>query len=81
MFGGCPKLERGKSDDAQLKLAKTTVLEFGEQGTYIILTLVVAILNTSGFIHTATPGRGGGVIYACKGCIRASVYLLGFCRF
>ena len=80
MFGGCPKLERGKSDDAQLKLAKTTVLEFGEQGTYIILTLVVAILNTSGFIHTATPGRGG-VIYACKGCICASVYLLGFCRF
>jgi len=30
MFGGCPKLERGKSDDAQQKLAETTVLDFGE---------------------------------------------------
>ena len=30
MFGGCPKWERGKSDDVQPKLAETTVLEFGE---------------------------------------------------
>ena len=30
MFGGCPKWERGKSDDALPKLAETTVLEFGE---------------------------------------------------
>ena len=29
MFGGCPKWERGKSEDAQPKLAETTVLEFG----------------------------------------------------
>ena len=34
MFGGCPKWEREKSDDAQQKLAKTTVLEFGEQNTH-----------------------------------------------
>ena len=30
MFGGCPKWEWGKPLDAQLKLAETTVLEFGE---------------------------------------------------
>ena len=30
MFGGCPKWEEGKSEDAQPKLAETTVLEFGE---------------------------------------------------
>ena len=30
MFGGCPKFESKKTDDAQQKLAKTTVLEFGE---------------------------------------------------
>ena len=30
MFGGCPKWEWGKSEDAQQKLAKTTVLDFGE---------------------------------------------------
>ena len=34
MFGGCPKFESGKSLDAQQKLAKTTVLEFGEQITF-----------------------------------------------
>ena len=34
MFGGCPKFESGKSFDAQQKLAKTTVLEFGEQNTH-----------------------------------------------
>ena len=34
MFGGSPKWERGKSDDAQQKLAKTAVLDFGEQNTY-----------------------------------------------
>ena len=34
MFGGCPKWESGKSADAQQKLAKTTVLEFGEQITF-----------------------------------------------
>ena len=33
MFGGCPKWERGKSDDALPKLAKTTVLDFGEKNT------------------------------------------------
>ena len=81
MFGGCPKLERGKSDDAQLKLAKTAVLEFGEQDTYIILTLVVVILNTSDFIHTACNPWGGRDIHACKECMCAPLYLLGFCRF
>ena len=30
MFGGCPKLEGVKPDDALLKVAETTVLEFGE---------------------------------------------------
>ena len=30
MFGGCPKWELGKSEDTQQKLAKTTVLDFGE---------------------------------------------------
>ena len=30
MFGGCLKCDMGKSDDAQPKLAETTVLEFGE---------------------------------------------------
>ena len=34
MFGGCPKYERGKSSDALQKLAKTTVLDFGEQNTH-----------------------------------------------
>ena len=34
MFGGCPKWESGKTDDTQQKLAKTTVLEFGEQNTH-----------------------------------------------
>ena len=50
MFGGCPKFESGKSDNAQQKLAKTTVLEFGEQITFydtdfnsgIILLLLMA---------------------------------------
>ena len=31
MFGGCPKWDWGKSLCAQQQLAKTTVLEFGEQ--------------------------------------------------
>ena len=31
MFGGCPKWEWGTPDPDQKKLAKTTVLEFGEQ--------------------------------------------------
>ena len=34
MFGGCSKYKPGKSLDAQQKLAKTTVLEFGEQNTH-----------------------------------------------
>ena len=34
MFGGCPKYESGKPEAAQQKLAKTTVLEFGEQNTH-----------------------------------------------
>ena len=34
MFGGCPKYELGKSVDALPKLAKTTLLEFGEQNTW-----------------------------------------------
>ena len=33
MFGGCPKWESGKSHDAQQKLAKSTVLDFGEQNS------------------------------------------------
>ena len=34
MFGGCPKWEWGKSLDVQQKLAKTTVLDFGELNTH-----------------------------------------------
>ena len=34
MFGGCPKWERGKLVNALQKLAKTTVLDFGEQNTH-----------------------------------------------
>ena len=34
MFGGCSKWERGESEDSQQKLAKTTVLDFGEQNTH-----------------------------------------------
>ena len=34
MFGGCPKFEQGKSDAALEKLAKTVVLDFGEQNTH-----------------------------------------------
>ena len=33
MFGGSSKFESGKSDATLQKLAKTTVLEFGEQKT------------------------------------------------
>ena len=33
MFGGCPKWDWLKSDDAQPKLAETTVLDFGEWNT------------------------------------------------
>ena len=48
MFGGCPKQERGKSDDAAQKLAKTTVLDFGEQNTHIIIhSLAVSSLFIS----------------------------------
>ena len=35
MFGGCPNWQwGGKSEHAQHKLAKTAVLEFGEQNTH-----------------------------------------------
>ena len=37
MFGGSPKWERGKSDAAQQKLAKTTVLEFGELSIFALI--------------------------------------------
>ena len=37
MFGGSPKFEKGKTDDTQQKVAKTTVLEFGEQNAYMTL--------------------------------------------
>ena len=36
MFGGCPKWEGVKSDDAQPKLAETTALEFGEWNTLCV---------------------------------------------
>ena len=36
MFGGSPKWEREKTDAAQQKLAKTTVLEFGELSIFVI---------------------------------------------
>ena len=34
MFGGCPKWEGGKLHATLPKLAKTSVLEFGEQTTH-----------------------------------------------
>ena len=34
MFGGCPKWKWGKLNDAQQKLAQTTVMEFSEQKTF-----------------------------------------------
>ena len=40
MFGGCPKWERGKTDAALQKLAKTTVLDFGEQNMYMTLAFL-----------------------------------------
>ena len=40
MFGGCPKWERGKSRDALQKLAKTTVLDFGEENKYMSLAFL-----------------------------------------
>ena len=33
MFGGCPNWQWGKSGYEQQKLAKTAILEFGEQST------------------------------------------------
>ena len=44
MFGGCPKWESVQLDDALLKIARTTVLDFGEQNTtlFICLLLIVA---------------------------------------
>ena len=43
MFGGSPKWESGRTDAAQQKLAKTTVLEFGElrADTHVLIFLVV----------------------------------------
>ena len=34
MFGGCPNWQWGKSGYEQQKLAKTAILEFGEQSTH-----------------------------------------------
>ena len=45
VFGGSPKWESGKSDAALQKLAKTTVLEFGEQNTIMKLAPSVAIFS------------------------------------
>ena len=48
MFGGCLEYESGKSHDTQQKLAKTTVLEFGEWNTHnSIDSLAVSGLFTS----------------------------------
>ena len=44
MFGGCPKWEWGKSHDAQQKLAKTAVLDFGEQNTHDISAFIYYLL-------------------------------------
>ena len=43
MFGGCQKWEKGKSDKAQQKLAKTTVVQFGKRSTCAIVTFSVLI--------------------------------------
>ena len=40
-FGGTPRWERGKSDAAQQKLAKTAVVEFGELYTYMVLIFLL----------------------------------------
>ena len=45
-FGGTPKWERGKSDTAQQKLAKTAVVEFGElHGTDFPSSTVVGYIE------------------------------------
>ena len=46
-FGGSPKWEYhlGKSDDAHLKLAETTVMEFGEYNTHCTLHCIVCSLT------------------------------------
>ena len=49
MFGGSPKWKWGKSVYAQQQLAKTTVLEFGEQ-THMhnpVLFVVVVVVFSS----------------------------------
>ena len=45
-FGGSPKFEYhlGKSDDAHLKLAETTVMEFGEYNTHCTIHCIVCSL-------------------------------------
>ena len=56
MFGGCPKFEGKKSVDAEQKLAKTTVLEFGEQNKHNISAFIFNGLFTS-FIVTNLPNH------------------------
>ena len=56
MFGGCPKWEWEKSHAAQQKLAKTTVLEFGERNTHnsihsLTVSSLFISLDTSDLPH------------------------------
>ena len=44
MFGGCQKWKLGKSDEQLLKLAETTVLEFGEQNTLLCIVDFLLVL-------------------------------------
>ena len=44
MFGGCQKWEWRKSTDALQKLAKTTVLDFGEQNTHNSIHAISSLL-------------------------------------
>ena len=44
-FGGTPRWERGKSDAAQQKLAKTAVAEFGELHTYMVLIFLSVLYS------------------------------------
>jgi len=42
-FGGCPDHDSDRSDDDDPKLADTTVLEFGEQSTHHLYTVLEEI--------------------------------------
>ena len=59
-FGGTPRWERGKSDAARQKLAKTAVAEFGELCTYMVLIFLL-VLYSCCRPHRMDYRSGGGM--------------------